>query len=86
MLDHIRQRAEKEHLANLHGLPTSLKPDAQVAIIDWKKGATGQGPSHEHRFTPEEITAELEQAGYQRVAKHDFLPNQEFLVFRPAGN
>lgn len=121
MLDHIRQRAEKEHLTNVHpvqGGPTSpnlpesvdrvlmvntyhhiadrvsyfrdlrnsLKPGAQVAIIDWKKGGTGQGPRHEHRFTPEEITAELEKAGYQRVAQHDFLPNQEFLVFRPASN
>jgi hypothetical protein len=30
---------------------------------------------------PDEITAELSQAGFQLQASHDFLPQQVFLVY-----
>jgi len=33
---------------------------------------------------PGRVTAELKGAGYVLAAEHRFLPNQDFLVFRPA--
>ncbi|MBI4889774.1 MAG: class I SAM-dependent methyltransferase [Acidobacteria bacterium] len=58
-----------------------LKPGGRVAIIDYRKGGT-MGPAREHRFTAEEITAEMAKAGYTLAARPGFLPNQEFLIYR----
>jgi SAM-dependent methyltransferase len=61
-------------------LRKSMKPSARLAIIDFRKGAPS-GPPEEFRFTPEQITAELKQAGFSLHAQHDFLPRQLFLVY-----
>jgi len=58
-----------------------LKPQARLAIIDYKKGAPGGPPDH-FRFTPDQISGELGQAGFALQAQHDFLPRQIFLVYR----
>ena len=57
-----------------------LKPGARLAIIDFRKGAPA-GPPEQFRFTPEQISAELGQAGFGLQASHDFLPRQMFLVY-----
>jgi ubiquinone/menaquinone biosynthesis C-methylase UbiE len=75
---HLPNRAS--YFANLK---TSLKPGAQVAIIDFRKDAP-TGPPKEFRFTAEQITAEMAKAGFRLHAKHDFLPHQLFLIFRSA--
>ena len=36
----------------------------------------------QYRFTPEQIGAELAQAGFALAATHDFLPRQHFLIYR----
>ena len=61
-------------------LRKSMKPSARLAIIDFRKGAPS-GPPEEFRFTPEQITAELKQAGFSLHAAHDFLPRQLFLIY-----
>jgi ubiquinone/menaquinone biosynthesis C-methylase UbiE len=61
-------------------LRKSMKPSARLAIIDFRKGAPS-GPPDEFRFTPEQITAELKQAGFSLRTQHDFLPRQLFLVY-----
>ena len=61
-------------------LRKSMKPSARLAIVDFRKGAPS-GPPEEFRFTPEQITAELKQAGFSLQAQHDFLPRQLFLVY-----
>jgi ubiquinone/menaquinone biosynthesis C-methylase UbiE len=58
----------------------SMKPSARLAIIDFRKGAPS-GPPEEFRFTPDQITAELKQAGFSLHAQHDFLPRQLFLIY-----
>ncbi|MGQ9635668.1 MAG: hypothetical protein ACUVXB_15670, partial [Bryobacteraceae bacterium] len=72
---HISQREKY-----FRQLGESLKPGARLAIIDFKKGAPG-GPPDKYRFTPEEIQTELARAGFGLLARHDFLPNQTFLIF-----
>ena len=72
------------HIANRMGyfdrLRASLKPGGKLAIIDYRKDSP-QGPPIEFRLEPAVIESELAKAGYKQVARHDFLPRQEFLVF-----
>jgi ubiquinone/menaquinone biosynthesis C-methylase UbiE len=58
----------------------SMKPSGRLAIIDFRKGAPS-GPPEEFRFTPEQITAELKQAGFSLHTQHEFLPRQLFLIY-----
>ena len=64
-------------------LVKSLTPGARVAIIDFRKDSP-EGPPPEFRFEADQIVGEMKQAGYRLDARHDFLPRQHFLVFRPA--
>ena len=51
-----------------------------MAIIDFRKDSPG-GPPVEFRFEADQIVAEMKQAGYSLVSKHDFLPRQHFFIF-----
>jgi len=75
---HIGARAQ--YFARLRD---SLRPDGRVAIVDFKLDSP-TGPPRSGRLAPEAVEKEMAQAGYRRVAAHDFLPNQYFLVFAPA--
>jgi len=72
------------HIANRPAyfarLAASLKPNGRIAIIDWRHGGP-MGPPEDFRFTPEQLDGEMKQAGFTAVARHDFLPNQMFLVY-----
>ena len=61
-------------------LRESLQPSGRLAIIDFRKDSPS-GPPVEFRFTSEQITGELERAGFTLAAQHDFLPRQMFLVY-----
>jgi SAM-dependent methyltransferase len=63
-------------------LRTSLKPGGEVAIIDFTPDSP-VGPPRSTRVAADKVSAELQRAGYTLAAKHDFLPYQYFLVFRP---
>jgi SAM-dependent methyltransferase len=73
------------HLPNrpayFRDLSKSLAPGGRVAIIDFRKDSP-QGPPLQFRFDADQIIGELTQAGYRLDARHDFLPQQHFLVFR----
>jgi ubiquinone/menaquinone biosynthesis C-methylase UbiE len=62
-------------------LKALLKPGARLAIVDFRKGSP-EGPPEHFRFTPEQISAELAQAGFALVESHDFLPRQHFLIYQ----
>lgn len=74
---HIGSRAEY-----FAALKNRLTAGGRVAIVDYRKDAGGDGPPAHFRFTPEQITAEMAQAGFTLDRAHDFLPRQLFLVFR----
>jgi ubiquinone/menaquinone biosynthesis C-methylase UbiE len=67
-------------VAYFTALKALLKPGAHLAIVDFKKEAP-EGPPVESRFTPEQVTAELAQAGFTLQTRHDFLPRQMFLIY-----
>jgi SAM-dependent methyltransferase len=62
-------------------LKASLRPNGRLAILDFKADSP-EGPPPEHRIPSEQVTSELEAAGYTLVATHPFLPRQYFLVFQ----
>ena len=62
-------------------LKGSLKPGGTLAIVDFRKDAPS-GPPAEFRFTPDQISAELEQAGFSLTTQHGFLPRQMLLLYR----
>ena len=75
---HIEDRAR--YFRKLHA---SLNPGGRIAIIDFRMDSP-EGPPQAARIAPERVIAELGSAGYALAKEHRFLPNQYFLVFRPA--
>lgn len=63
-------------------LMRSIAHDGRVAIIDFRKDSP-EGPPVEFRFDADQIVDEMMRAGYRLETRHDFLPRQHFLVFRP---
>ena len=54
-----------------------LRPKGRIAIIDWKKGASGLGPPDDHRLTENEVKTLLIESGLKdatpiSVGKYSF--------------
>lgn len=64
-------------------LQQSLKPDGRIAVIDFRMDSP-EGPPPAARIAPDRVKTEMLAAGYGLVEEHAFLPNQYFLIFRPA--
>lgn len=60
-----------------------LRPGGRIAIVDFKPDSP-VGPPRAARIGAETVKAEMEAAGYAVAHKHDFLPYQYFMLFRPA--
>ncbi len=67
-------------VAYFTALKTKLTSGGRLAIVDFRKGVPG-GPPDEFRFTPDQISQELAQAGFVLRTSHDFLPRQHFLIY-----
>ena len=75
---HIDQRTEY-----FRKLRASLKPGGRIAVIDFRMDAP-TGPPKNARIAPDRVKTEMKNAGYVIDAEHAFLPNQYFLIFKPA--
>jgi cyclopropane fatty-acyl-phospholipid synthase-like methyltransferase len=70
-----------ERPAYFKRLRSALRPGGRVAIVDFRPESPVGAPKH-MRLSADRITAEMKAAGYRLDASHDFLPRQNFLVFR----
>ena len=61
-------------------LRRSLAPGGRIAIIDFRMGSA-RGPPAEAKVSAETVIAELKAAGFTLEARHEFLPDQYFVVF-----
>jgi hypothetical protein len=60
-----------------------LAPSGRVAIVEYDERAGGFASAFGH-FTPaDEIAREMREAGFERIANHEFLPRQSFQIFGP---
>lgn len=62
-------------------LAASVKEGGRLVIIDFTR-ASKLGPPPEAKVPPEQMQAELAEAGWRLAASHDVLPEQVFLVFQ----
>jgi cyclopropane fatty-acyl-phospholipid synthase-like methyltransferase len=75
---HIDQR-----VAYFTALKARLSPRGRLAIIDFLP-TSERGPPAAHKLADDVVVRELAAAGFRQIARHDFLPDQYFLVFAPA--
>jgi SAM-dependent methyltransferase len=73
---HIDDRVEY-----FRGLRGSLAPGGRVAIIDFRPESR-RGPRH--KLPASTVLEEMKRAGYALTERHEFLPDQYFIVFAPS--
>jgi len=72
---HIEQRERYLPL-----LRKGLKPGGELAIVDFKKEPTPDGPPLAMRLTPDEIRRELVAAGFRDIAIDTTLLPYQYLI------
>ena len=65
-------------IAYFERLRSGLLPGGRVAVVDYRLESE-RGP--DHKLAAEVVEEEMGKAGYRLAARHDFLPDQYFLVF-----
>lgn len=65
-------------IAYFERLKTYLRPQARVAVVDWRMESS-HGPPH--KLPRENVLREMQSAGYSLAHEYTFLPDQYFLVF-----
>jgi ubiquinone/menaquinone biosynthesis C-methylase UbiE len=70
----------KDRSAYFQSLARYLKPDGQVAILDFHPHGFFSGLLG-HGTAKEEVRREMESAGYRLVADYDLVENQHFQIF-----
>jgi cyclopropane fatty-acyl-phospholipid synthase-like methyltransferase len=72
------------HISNrgtyLKNLRRYLRPGGRLAIIDFSE--TWPAGHEQMKYSLEELEAWMKAAGYTRIAKHDFLSNNFFVVYQ----
>ena len=75
-----------QHTAYFSKTRTALTPSGRVAIVDfYHDERSGKLGFSKHHLVPKErVINEMNQAGFQFLREHTFLPRQYFLEFLPA--
>jgi arsenite methyltransferase len=74
-----------DRVSYLRKLAPGLKPDGQVAVVDFQKREDIlEGPPFAEKVDRETVVGEFHEAGFELDREEDFLPYQYFLVFRRA--
>ncbi len=60
-------------------LAAALRPGGKLAVVDFKLDST-RGPAREHRLAPDEILADLRNAGLTAVVSATALPDQYIVI------
>ena len=74
----------KERTEYVKRLREGLKPGGRFVIIDYRVKPFEErpwGPPPQQQIPKEQLNSEIEAAGFERVADHDFLPEQYFMVY-----
>ena len=65
--------------------PAAPVPEAKLSLSNKWRLEVSEGANNDgtllFRFTPDQVTAELAQAGFKLQTRHDFLPRQMFLIY-----
>lgn len=73
---HIEERVDY-----FRSLRASLSPGGRVAIIDFRPESR-RGPRH--KLPASTVLEEMQRAGFAVAGRHEFLPDQYFIVFAPS--
>ena len=74
-LHHIS--GQEAYLKKLRGY---LKPNARIAVLDFARN--WPGAHHIRKYTVQELDGWMKDAGFTRVASHDFVTDRFFVVYR----
>ena len=74
----------KERAAYGKKLKEGLAPGGRLVVVDYIPKSLEErpwGPPPSQHMSEEELTADLEEAGFRKVKQYDFLPEQYFVVY-----
>jgi SAM-dependent methyltransferase len=77
----------KERAAYARKLRPALTADGRLVVIDFRYDPDAErefAPPPEQQVPRETLDREMAEAGFEVAASHDFLPEQYFVVYRPA--
>ena len=74
---HHELEKPQQTLAEAHRL---LKPGGKLLIVDWKKVDMAEGPPTHIRYTTDDITTQLEKAGFKCLHISDELEKHFFVI------
>ena len=71
----------QSHATFLHRLARLLKPEGRLAVIEWEKQPTTDGPPVEDRIGPDQLLADAEAAGLHLDERRNLNDEQYLCVF-----
>jgi cyclopropane fatty-acyl-phospholipid synthase-like methyltransferase len=74
----------KDRVAYGKVLRKDIAPGGRLIVLDYIPKSLEErpwGPPPSQHMSEEELTADLEKAGFRKVRQHDFLPEQYFVIY-----
>lgn len=74
----------KDRVAYGKVLRKDIAPGGRLIVLDYIPKSLEErpwGPPPSQHMSEEELTADLEEAGFRKVKQHDFLPEQYFVIY-----